>query len=662
MDTIENGTPFPLGAAKVAHGWNFAIYSNQPITEFVYAPLQDPDDRTTIKLHPDQNRSGSIWHLFVATQDSELLYAFKTNSHFLIDPYAKVVATGAKWRDNRLMRGDYSSAPLSVAQETDRFNWEQDRPPNHNVKDLIIYEMHVRGLTMHPSSLAHNPGSYLGVIEKIPYLKQLGINAVELLPIFEFDEGDCLNKQLSNYWGYQPLSFFSPMQRYSTSCDPLEALAECKTMIRELHKANIEVILDIVFNHTGEGNELGRTISWKGFSENEYYIKDAHGHFLNYSGCGNTLNCNHPIVSDMLIESLRYWVTEMHVDGFRFDLASILTRGQDGSVLDSSPLLDRITQDGILSRTKLIAEPWDAAGLHQVGHFFQTSWKGPEQWMEWNDDYRQVVRHFIKGSKGYAGRFATKLCGSQDLYGKDGSPLNSLNYITCHDGNSLRDLVTYQNKYNLENGEENRDGGNYHDSWNCGHEGPTADAHIEMLRQRQMRNFCVALMVSCGVPMIHMGDEYGHTKRGNNNTWCQDNELNWFLWHKLESAGSLVQFWKKMIHFRKEHPCLKRERFLTPEEITWHGVTPNMPDWSGDSHFVAYTIDDLYIAFNAFSETLHVTLPEPPEGKKWSLVVNTSNLSHQEFVDPEIHHILESCDFKMGPYSSCILKLYTPNS
>ncbi len=349
--------------------------------------------------------------------------------------------------------------------------------------------MHIRGFTNHPSSQAHYPGSYKGVIEKIPYLKQLGINAVEFLPIFEFDEADCINKnpkthkKLCNYWGYQPLSFFAPMQRYATSDDPLEALQECKEMIKALHKADIEVILDIVFNHTGEGNELGRTISWKGFSEHEYYTKDSHEEYLNYSGCGNTLNCNHPVVADMLIESLRYWVTQMHVDGFRFDLASILMRGQDGKVLESSSLLDRITQDGILSHTKLIAEPWDAAGLHQVGAFFQAPWKGPDQWIEWNDEYRTSVRKFIKGTPGFVGKFATKICGSQDLYGKDGSPLNSINFVSCHDGFTLRDLVSYEKKYNLANGENNRDGVEHYDTWNCGKEGPTKDAKIETLRQ-----------------------------------------------------------------------------------------------------------------------------------------------------------------------------------
>lgn len=668
MNTTEYGVPFPLGATKVPSGWNFAVYSQSSVTELVFAPLQNPGDETIVTLDPDKNRSGSIWHAFVPTSDTELLYGFKVGDHLLIDPYAKLIASGNKWQANAFTNSSYKTRPIGVAFASDNFNWSQDKAPNHPLSDLVIYEMHLRGLTMQPSAHAHNPGSYLGVIEKIPYFKQLGINAIEFLPIFEFDESDCVSfspttkMRLCNYWGYQPLSFFSPMQRYATTDDPLQGLHECKEMIKALHKADIEVILDIVFNHTGEGNQYGRTISWKGFSENEYYTKDTHGQYLNYSGCGNTLNCNHPVVSDMIIESLRYWVTEMHVDGFRFDLASILMRGQDGSVLESSPLLDRITQDGILSRTKLIAEPWDAAGLHQVGHFFQTSWKGPEQWMEWNDDYRNAIRQFIKGTQGFVGKFATKICGSQDLYGKDGSPLNSLNYISCHDGFSLRDIVSYQQKHNLENGENNNDGVCHHDTWNCGHEGETHDAHIEVLRQRQMKNFCIALLISCGVPMIHMGDEYGHTKKGNNNTWCQDNDLNWFQWQELAASSSLVHFWKEMIAFRQENPCLKRDTFFTPNDIHWHGHKPNSPDWSPESHFVAFTVvdhdkrNDLYIAFNASDKPALIQLPMPPSHKKWTLVANTALLPPQEITQETARPAIDPHELPMAPYSSLIVK------
>ena len=669
MSNSEYGIPFPLGASKLPSGWNFAVYSLSPISQIVFAPLQNPTALQTITLDPEKNRSGSIWHIFVPTNEPQLLYAYKIGKEMLIDPYAKLIASGNTWGANGFTNDSYKKKPIGVAFVTDKFDWDNDKAPSHPLSDLIIYEMHLRGLTMQPSSYhVKNPGSYLSVIEKIPYFNQLGINAIEFLPIFEFDESDCIGvnpktkKRLCNYWGYQPLSFFSPMQRYATTDNPIEGLHECKEMIKALHKAGIEVILDIVFNHTGEGNQQGRTISWKGFSENEYYTKDVHGQYLNYSGCGNTLNCNHPIVADMIIESLRYWVTELHVDGFRFDLASILMRGQDGQVLESSPLLDRITQDGILSRTKLIAEPWDAAGLHQVGHFFQTSWKGPEQWLEWNDDYRTCVRQFIKGTPGFAGKFATKLCGSQDLYGTHGSPLNSLNYVTCHDGFSLRDLVSYQHKHNIENGENNNDGMNQYDSWNCGHEGHTQDAGIESLRQRQMKNFCVALLVSSGVPMIHMGDEYGHTKQGNNNTWCQDNNLSWFQWQELEASGSLVHFWKEMIAFRQNNDCLKKATFLTPNDISWHGHKPNAPDWSQESHFVAFTIvdhkkrNDIYVAFNACPDSPTILLPLPPSHKQWALIANTAHLPPNEINEAGSSLALNANTLQMAPYSTLILK------
>ncbi len=664
MNTNDNSTPFPLGATKVPLGWNFAVYSQNPVKELVIAPLQDPKDITRLPLDPQKNRTGAIWHIFIPTNEQELLYGYQVGDNLLVDPYAKLIASGNTFGNNAYTHKRYKKEPIGVAFVEDNCNWEDDRPPNLQGKDLIIYEMHLRALTMSPTSHSHYPGTYRGVIDKIPYFTQLGINAIEFLPIFEFDETDCINnnpktnKRLCNFWGYQPLSFFSPMQRYSTSNDPLEALKECKEMVKALHKAGIDVILDIVFNHTGEGNQLGHTISWKGFSEDDYYIKDDNGNYLNYSGCGNTLNCNHPVVADMLIESLRYWVVEMHVDGFRFDLASILMRGQDGKVLESSPLLDRITQDGILSRTKLIAEPWDAAGLHQVGHFFQSAYKGPEEWLEWNDDYRTTVRKFIKGTPGYAGKFATKLCGSQDLYGKDGSPLNSINYVTCHDGYTLRDLVSYEQKHNEENGEENRDGMQLYDSWNSGVEGETNDAHIEVLRQRQMKNFCVALLISSGVPMIQSGDEYGHTKFGNNNTWCQDNDLNWFQWQNLEAAGSLLHFWKEMIQFRKENPVLTRKTFFTPDDIEWHGIKPNQPDWSPNSHFVACSIldhedrNDLYIAFNAIGEPTTVTIPSAPKNKAWFLVINTSHLPPQDIC----HKPLTTSELKMAPFSCLILK------
>jgi isoamylase/glycogen operon protein len=419
------------------------------------------------------------------------------------------------------------------------------------------------------------------------------------------------------------------MQRYQTKKRAVEGIIEFKELVKSLHKAGIEVILDLVFNHTGEGNQYGRQVSWKGFATSEYYLTNSQGEYSNFSGCGNTLNCNNPVVQDMIIASLHHLVTEFHIDGFRFDLASILTRGREGFMLEEPPLIDRITQDPLLKNCKLIAEPWDAAGLHQVGSFYQVAWQGESRWLEWNDSFRSVVRRFIRGDLGLAGHFATKLCGSQDVYGIAGSPLNSINYITCHDGFTLRDLVSYNHKHNLTNGEENRDGSNHNESWNCGHEGHTTHSAILQLRERQMKNFLVALFFAQGIPMLQMGDEYGHTKQGNNNSWCHDNQQNWFLWDKLEEHPERSLFVKRLIQLRKQYNHLFRKEFLTQEEIDWHGVTPFLPDWSERSQLIAYSLKDkehrnLYVAFNAAATPVELTLPPAHKDNEWSLVVDTA--------------------------------------
>lgn len=668
-DSIQTspGLPFPLGASYQGKGFNFAIYSEEPIESLVIAPLHSPKNIEYFPLLEKINRTGLIWHIFLQTDEKELLYAFTSNKSLIIDPYAKLIKTGKTWGKNSWTEKKYETQPLGLCYAEDDFDWEGDTPPNIAAKDLIIYEMHIRAFTQSSTARVKIPGTCKALIEKIPYLKQLGINAVELLPIFEFDETEnrnknpITNKPLYNFWGYSPLSFFSPMQRYAASEDPISALTEYKEMIKALHKANIEVILDVVYNHTGEGNELGPKISWKGLSETSYYLKNKSGEYLNFSGCGNTVNCNHPISSDMIIDSLRFWVTEMHVDGFRFDLASILSRDQDGIPVERAAIIQRITQDPILSSVKLISEPWDAVGLHEVGRFYKSVFSGAQIWMEWNDDFRSTVRQFIKGSPGFAGRFATKLCGSQDIYGTGGSPLNSINYVSCHDGFSLRDCVSYNAKHNEENGEGNRDGVQLFDTWNSGIEGETLDAHIEVLRQKQMKNFCLALLISQGIPMIHMGDEYGHTKRGNNNSWCQDNERNWFNWPELDSQASLVHFWKEMIKLRNNIPLLKRSTFFGPEDIIWHGKTPYSPDWDYNSHFIAYSLidhdnhNDLFIAFNAQSSYTEIHLPDPPHGMHWKQIVNTGHLPPQDIHEVSSAHRHTSHDLKMAPYSSLLL-------
>lgn len=618
------GRPLPLGASKTAGGFNFAVYSKVELKCLLVARYNHRDEITEIPL----DCTGNIWHVALKTDQEALYYGYETVSGVrLVDPYAHLLNAGNVFGKNRYK----SDALMGIAYQDTSFSWDDVETPCHDRSDLVIYEMHVRGFTEDASSAVAHPGTYLGLIEKIPYLKELGVNAIELLPVAEFDELESLyknpitKKRLYNYWGYSPLNFFAPMQRYAVSADPIEAAREFKAMVKACHQEGIEVILDVVFNHTGEGNEEGRVFSWKGFAENDYYIKDEKGHFANYTGCGNTLNCNHPIVSDMIIASLRHWMLEFHVDGFRFDLASIMMRDQDGKILQSSPLVERISQDALLSHSKLIAEPWDASGLHQVGSFYQSSWCGPEQWMEWNDDFRTVVRRFIKGTPGYVGRFATKLCGSEDVYGKGGSPMNSVNFITCHDGFTLRDLVSYNMKHNIANGENNRDGMDNNDSWNCGHEGPTSDPQITFLRERQLKNFWLALMVSSGLPMILMGDEYGRSKGGNNNTWGHDDLLNWFSWDTLESEKSYVAFCKKLLHFRKSNPLLARHTFFKKEEIDWCGT-----DWSNESQSLAFRIidahdgKDLFIAFHAHPKTRDITLPKLPKGKRWHTIVNTS--------------------------------------
>ncbi len=645
--TPEKGTPFPLGATYMHNGWNFAVHAQSKLLSCVIAPLSNPTDLRSYSLDPAIHKTGTVWHLFIPSQEPSIYYAFvDTKGHLLYDPYAKYLHAGHIFGHNRYA----STQPIAVACKENPFDWESDTPPNIKRSELVIYEMHVRGFTHHASSETQYPGTYLGLIEKIDYLKDLGITAVELLPVTEFNESEVALPRC-NFWGYSPLSFFAPMQRYASSDSPLEAANQFKQMVKALHKAGIEVILDLVFNHTGEGNEHGPIKSWKGFAASCYYLKNTHNHFLNYSGCGNTVNCNHPITADMIVGALRHWAVEFHIDGFRFDLASILARDQGGSIIPAPTLIERISKDPVLSHCKLIAEPWDAAGAHQVGSFYQMPWQTPHQWMEWNDDFRTVIRRFIKGTPGYAGRFATKLCGSQDLYGHGGSPLTSINYVTSHDGYTLRDLVTYQQKHNEENGEENRDGMNGNDSWNCGKEGLSTDHKISELRLRQMKNFWLALFLSAGIPMILMGDEYGHTKRGNNNTWCLDTEKNWFLWDEAQQAYEFRDFCKKIIRLRKHTPTFCRATFYQPGEVEWHGIQPGVPDWSAESQLVAFSIKDLYVAFNASPHAQKIHLPKLSDKKHWHLFVDTGHPAEQE--GKQLHSLIN-----LKSYSACILQSF----
>lgn len=656
----EAGSPTPLGPSKINHGVNFAFHSaeDKDVSLVLFAP-GEKEPFARFSLDPELNRTGQIWHITVKNLCCLFDYGIQIGKELLIDPYAKCMNTTHEWADSFYTE----HKPLGrYYTQVEPFNWENDAPPLIPFQNLIIYEMHIRGFTEDPSSHVQHPGTFLGMIEKIPHLKELGVNAVEFLPIFEFDE--CENprknpqtgKNLLNYWGYSTVNFFSLMNRYATSSDKSTVIDEFKTLVKELHKNGIEVILDVVYNHTAEGNEEGRNLSFRGLDEKTYYMLGPNGEYYNYTGCGNTFNCNDPIVSSLIVDSLRYWVTEMHIDGFRFDLASILTRNTDGHPLSDPPVVRMIAEDPLLRNAKLIAEAWDAAGLYQVGSFPSYG-----RWAEWNGKYRDVVRKFIKGTDGNAGPFAGVLSGSQDLYSYEGKPYFSINFVTAHDGFSLRDLVSYNAKHNLANGEDNQDGANDNESWNCGQEGPTTNAKILMFRQRQMKNFIVALMVSIGTPMMLMGDEYGHTHGGNNNTWCHDGPINAFHWDQLNEEKELFRFFKSMIALRKNNPLFRRTEFLQADDIDWHGLDAFHADWSGSSRFVAYTLKDLvkenhlYIAFNATPTRPTVHLPPAPAHKKWYRLVDTALASPHDFIDNPTQFPPLKVICKMEAYSSIIL-------
>lgn len=633
---VQRGSARPLGVSQRPEGLNFALFSKEAkgVTLCLFTPGSEAPFGE-FPLDPRLNKTGFIWHLLIENPPERLEYGYKIQKGpkalhpnppgaVLFDPYARSLALSSKWGEKpRWLRG----RALTYLP----FDWEGDVPPNIAPEKLIIYEMHVRGFTNHPSSGVKEKGTYLGLMEKIPYLKELGINAVELLPVHVFDETEngrlnpLTHERLYNFWGYSPLGYFALNNRYASRSEWGEEILEFKQLVKALHRAGIEIILDVVFNHTAESKS--KLLSMRGVDEKSYYQHGSDGHLLDFSGCGNTLNCNHPAVSALIVDSLRYFVSELHVDGFRFDLASIFSRGQMGEILEDPPIIRLIASDPLLEGTKLIAEAWDAAGLYQVGSF-----PGGKRFSEWNGRFRDTVRRFLKGTDDQAGMFATALCGSQDLFGQ-GSPLQSLNFITAHDGFTLRDLVSYQSKHNEENGENSRDGMNENDSWNCGVEGPSSDPAIVALRERQMRNHLLALFVSIGIPMLLMGDEYGHTREGNNNAYALDNWKNYFLWDELEKNKGFDRFARLLIQLRKKLPHLERTTFLKPQEVVWHGHLPGQPDWSHESRFVAYQLKhvsgDLYIAFNSHFETASVTLPEG----RWRQIVNTALAPPDDIVE-----------------------------
>jgi len=649
------GRSSPLGATPSAKGINFSLFSRYAtgVELLLFDRVDDARPARVIRLDPVANHTYHYWHEFLPDVQPGQIYGYRVEGPFdpakgmrfdptrvLLDPYGRGVAVPKNY--NR-KENNAATAMKSLVVDTSAYDWEGDEPLKRPSARTIIYEMHVQGFTRHPSSgVAENKrGTYAGLIEKIPYLKQLGVTAVELLPIFQFDQQDA-PPGLVNYWGYQPVSFFAPHQAYSSRQDPLGPVDEFRDMVKALHRAGLEVILDVVFNHTAEGNEYGPTLSFRGLDNSTYYILDQdNSRYADYTGCGNTLNANHPVVRRMIVDSLRYWVEVMHVDGFRFDLASILTRDASGQPMPNPPVLWDIESDPALSGTKLIAEAWDAAGLYQVGSFIGDSWK------EWNGRFRDDARSFFRGEDGSAARFADRMIGSPEIYGhKEREPEQSINFVTCHDGFTLNDLVSYDRKHNEANGESNRDGADDNRSWNCGAEGPTDDPAIEKLRNRQVKNFFTATLLSAGVPMILMGDEVRRTQRGNNNDYCHDDETTWFDWTLVEKHADLHRFVRLFAERRllrdveHEHQRLSLTQMINEANKAWHGVKLNQPDWRDISHSLAFSVELksekllMYFILNAYWEPLNFDLPPLNElsQNQWRRWIDTALESPQDIV------------------------------
>jgi len=692
---LRHGTPLPFGATIVPGGINFSVFSRHATScELALFRKHEPEPFIIIPFTSKENDYhfviGNVFTMIVFDlYYEEIEYAYRMDGPYcledgfcfnktknLLDPYAKLIGGRDIWKQQPDWNNQYQHRSRVVF---DDFDWKNDKPLEIPFEDLVIYEMHVRSFTAHESSkvAANKRGTYAAIREKIPYLKELGINCVELLPIHEFDEFENSkpnpinpDEMLVNYWGYSTVGFFAPKAGYAATGKFGMQADEFKKLISDLHANGIEIILDVVFNHTAEGNEKGSYISFRGIDNSTYYLLTPDGYYYNFSGTGNTMNCNNPIVRNMILDCLRYWVSEYHIDGFRFDLAAILSRDDKGAPMASPPLLESLAYDPILGKCKLIAEAWDAGGLYQVGSF--PSWG---RWAEWNGKFRDDIRKFLTGESGMVGAISQRIQGSPDLYHWR-SPTASINFITCHDGFTIMDLFSYNCKHNEANGENNNDGDSNNHSWNCGWEGESTDEGINFLRKKQVKNTFALLLLCRGVPMILSGDEMGNTQFGNNNAYCQDNEISWLNWNDLEKNRELFHFAKKMIRFRHDHSVLRHNEFFHNQDymntgyadISWHGTKSWNTDWSGESRTLAFLLDGkhakggafednyIFVAINMHWEAHTFDILHPPEGIKWHVAVNTDMPEGNDiFVSGEEPILDQQYHFLVGARSIVIL-------
>ena len=657
------GRVLPFGATIIDGGVNFSVFSKEAMSCTLVLYHHGASEPFVEIPFPEEFRIGNVYSMIVfglSIENTEYGYRFDgpydpangllfDKSRVLLDPYAKSISGRTRWCEERKELGDFQHRGQFIRED---YDWNGDKPLEIPASKLLIYEMHVRSFTVHPSSGVKHKGTYAGLIEKIPYLKKLGVNCIELMPIFEFDELEnervVDDQRLLNYWGYSTVGFFAPKAGYAASAPFGMEADELKNMIRLLHKSGIAVILDVVFNHTAEGNENGPYISYKGIDNRTYYLLTPNGEYINFSGCGNTMNCNNPIVRNVVLDCLRYWVSSYHVDGFRFDLASILSRDEDGIPMLEPPLLDILASDAILGKSILIAEAWDAGGLYQVGSFPDFG-----RWAEWNGRYRDCVRKFIKGGEECAPDMFRRIRGSDDLYGSRSAEA-SINFITCHDGFTLYDLFSYNEKHNEQNGENNQDGANDNNSWNCGVEGDTDDENVLDLRFRQMRNMFTILLTSRGIPMLLAGDEFANTQWGNNNAYCQDNEISWIDWSYLDKNHDLYDYVRKLIQFRKMHPVISEATYDFAHngtgypELSFHGTIPWDLDENAPGYCFSYMYSEdhvehnmaedtfIYVAVNAHWEEHWFEIPVLPEGYRWRLSFNTEGYAAEPGKEREL--------------------------